>query len=323
MTGDKSGCGSLHSGEPNAVFTIQSRCRLRGFAADRCRQALLTSAIYQVPMRPCERFQLRIARAIFGAAILLSLGSAPLQAGTGTPENTTAEPGISDVPDAVEPPTLNAEKFPARAAIRAIIERETAITRLPADIADAVAFVESRYDSTVIGGVGEIGVMQVRPETAAMLGFRGTLAELATPEINIHYGVKYLSRAWRLAGGDLCRALMKYRAGHGEEVMSARSRIYCNRARNRLVAMNSALASPEALAAVGPLAEPEPAASAASATAVTSKPKPKAPIRPADVYASFRQGTAAASRAYWAAHEAKIRTIKARIESRWKRVASR
>jgi hypothetical protein len=275
-------------------------------------------------MRPCEGFQLRIACAIFGAGILLSLGPAPLQAGTPTPESATAKPEISEVPDAVEPATLNSEKFPARAAIRAIIERETAITRLPADIADAVAFVESRYDSTVVGGVGEIGVMQVRPETAAMLGFRGTLAELATPEINIHYGVKYLSRAWRLAGGDLCRALMKYRAGHGEEVMTARSRIYCNRARNRLVAMNSAFASPEALAAIGPVAEPAPpAASAASASAVAAKPKSKTPIRPTDVYASFRQGTAAASRAYWAAHEAKIRTIKARIESRWKRVASR
>jgi hypothetical protein len=133
--------------------------------------------------------------------------------------------------------------------------------------------------------------------------------------------VKYLSRAWRLAGGDLCRALMKYRAGHGEEVMTARSRIYCNRARNRLIAMNSAFASPEALAAIGPVVEPPPPA--ASVSAIGSKPKPKVPIRPADVYASFRQGTAAASRAYWAAHEAKIRAIKARIESRWKRVASR
>jgi hypothetical protein len=276
-------------------------------------------------MFPSDTFQLRIARASFaGAAILLSLASAPLQAGTGTPDRGTAEQGPSDVPDVPETPASNSERFPARAAIRAIIEREAASTRLPADIAEAVVFVESRYDSTVVGGVGEIGVMQVRPETAAMLGFRGTIAELATLEINIHYGVIYLSRAWRLAGGDLCRALMKYRAGHGEEIMSARSRIYCNRARNRLVAMNSVFASPEAVAAMAPLAAPGPAAVAAAPGAtVNSKPKSKAIIRPTDVYASLRQGTAAASRAYWAAHEARIRTIKAKIESRWKRVASR
>ena len=274
-------------------------------------------------MFPCDKSRLRIVRAIFaGAAILLSLASVPLQAGTGTPDRAAAEQETSDVTDAQEIPASNSQGFPARAAIRAIIERETASTRLPPDIAEAVVFVESRYDSTVVGGVGEIGVMQVRPETAAMLGFRGTTAELAKLEINIHYGVMYLSRAWRLAYGDLCRALMKYRAGHGEEIMSARSRIYCNRARNRLVAMNSAFASPDALAAMAPMVVPAPVAAPASAT-VNSKPKSKTTIRPKDVYASLRQGTPAASRAYWAAHEARIRTIKAQIESRWKRVASR
>jgi hypothetical protein len=96
--------------------------------------------------------------------------------------------------------------------------------------------VESNYDPSVIGGVGEIGLMQIRPGTAAMLGFRGSTEELAKPEINIHYGVAYLSKAWRLANGDLCRTLMKYRAGHGQEVMTPRSVNYCNRARNHLAA---------------------------------------------------------------------------------------
>lgn len=276
-------------------------------------------------MSRCDKFRPRIARATFaGGAILLSLASGPLQAGTGTPDRGNAEQGISDAPVAVEAPATNSDRFPARAAIRAIIERETASTRLPPDIAEAVAFVESRYDSTVVGGVGEIGVMQVRPETAAMLGFRGTTAELAKPDINIHYGVIYLSKAWRLTGGDLCRALMKYRAGHGEEIMTARSRIYCNRARNRLVALNSAFASPDAVAAIAPIAAPAAtAAPAAPTTTVNSKSKSKATVAPKNVYASLRQGTAAASRAYWAAHEARIRTIKARIETKWKRVASR
>ena len=93
-------------------------------------------------------------------------------------------------------------------------------TGLPADIADAVVQVESNYNPRVIGGVGEIGLMQIRPQTAAMLGFRGSAEDLAKPEVNIHYGVTYLSKAWRLANGDLCRTLMKYRAGHGEEVMT-------------------------------------------------------------------------------------------------------
>jgi hypothetical protein len=85
-----------------------------------------------------------------------------------------------------------------------------------------------------VGGVGEIGLMQVRPTTAAMLGFRGSHAELAEPEANIRYGVAYLAKAWRLAGGDLCRALMKYRAGHGEETITPLSAEYCRRAKVHL-----------------------------------------------------------------------------------------
>lgn len=220
---------------------------------------------------------------------------------------------------------LGAGETPAsRAAIRKIIERETARTNLPADIAEAVVFVESGYNPGTIGAVGEIGLMQVRPETAAMLGFRGHNAELAEPDINIHYGVLYLSRAWRLAGGDLCRALMKYRAGHDEESMTPRSQVYCNRARNRLVSMNSTSLGNQAAAVpdVAPAPTPAPAVSN-SARSQKSAHNQKRPAQPKDVYARYRQGTAVASRAYWAAQEARVRLIKARVEAKWKRIASR
>ncbi|QOZ75422.1 lytic transglycosylase domain-containing protein [Bradyrhizobium sp. CCBAU 53351] len=219
---------------------------------------------------------------------------------------------------------LGAGETPSsRALIRKIIERETAKTDLPADIAEAVVFVESGYNSAVIGSVGEIGLMQVRPETAAMLGFRGSDAELAEPDINIHYGVLYLSQAWRLAGGDICRALMKYRAGHGEEAMTPRSQVYCNRARNRLAALNSK--APEAAVATVPEPAPAPRPTPAAPAAVPAKRvnTSKVAAQPKTVYARYRQGTAAASRAYWAAHEARVSRIKARIEAKWKRVASR
>src|SRR5260370_1090494 len=162
-----------------------------------------------------------------------------------------------------------------------------------------------------MGGVGEIGLRQIRPETAAMLGFRGSAEDLAKPETNIHYGVTYLSKAWRLANGDLCRTLMKYRAGHGEEIMTARSVNYCNRALNHLAALGSPLATGHAT---------PPAIIPASVLAnIASKP---VPMSPKDVYTQYRQGTPAASRAFWAVHEARIRAIKARIEARWHRLAA-
>ena len=251
-----------------------------------------------------------------GLLVALTLAPAPLRAGG--PE--ADKPAVPDetTETTKTPSPGDSDSFPARAAVRALIEKETAKTKLPADIAEAVVFVESHYDPGTIGHVGEIGLMQVRPETAAMLGFKGTMAELAKPEINIHYGVMYLSEAWRLAQGDLCRALMKYRAGHGEETMTPRSVIYCNRARNRLMAMNSPFAAPGAVAVVTP-DDPAPAATPVAAKVEASK----APSRPADAYAGFKQGTQAASRAYWATHEARIRAINASIEAKWGRVASR
>jgi Transglycosylase SLT domain len=204
------------------------------------------------------------------------------EANTGTPGGAT-DPGSS------------------RKAYRALIQKEAEKNGLPADIAESVAAIESGYDPAAIGTVGEIGLMQVRPETAAMLGFKGDLTELARPEVNIHYGVAYLGRAWQLANGDLCRALMKYRAGHGEETMSALSVTYCGRARAHLAAMGSPFGAGVAIPFVfDPLLPRMPAA----------KRGPR--IR-----------TAAVSRAFWAAQEARVKAIRARIEAKWRRMASR
>jgi len=124
---------------------------------------------------------------------------------------------------------------------RAIIERESAAFGLPPALLDAVMAVESGYNPAVVGLDGEIGLMQLMPATARMLGFGGTEVELATPAINIHYGAKYLAGAWRLAREDLCTATMKYRAGHGETRFSFRSVDYCVRVRGHLAARGVAV----------------------------------------------------------------------------------
>jgi hypothetical protein len=230
-------------------------------------------------------------------------------AGTGSGSNAGGDDSkVTAEAKSLESVSAPRSKFIERSAIRALIEQETVKTNLPADIAEAVVFVESNYDASTVGSVGEIGLMQVRPETAAMIGFRGTAAELANPELNIHYGVIYLSQAWRLAHGDLCRALMKYRAGHGEEMMSPLSVTYCNRARSRLATMGSPYAGPGTWPAVAAAADTRPS---------------RQLVRSMDVYATYRRGTPAASRAFWAAHEARVRAITARIEFKWRRVASR
>jgi len=101
---------------------------------------------------------------------------------------------------------------------------------VPPALADAVAIVETGYTPGSVGSSGEIGMMQVMPATARMLGFAGTTSALFDPATNIHYGVTYLARAWAASGGDACRALMKYRAGVGEDGFSPLSIQYCHRA---------------------------------------------------------------------------------------------
>lgn len=138
-----------------------------------------------------------------------------------------------------------------------ILTRHAEQTGLPPAIADAVIRVESSFNPHAVGGVGEVGLMQVRPETAAMLGFSGGVTDLFEPETNILYGVRYLARAWQLAQGDVCRALMKYRAGWGNETMTPLSVEYCRRAKGHLAAIGSPLAggavpSPDAPGANAP-----------------------------------------------------------------------
>lgn len=246
-------------------------------------------------------------------------------------DSSQAAPGLRE-PSAPPPPLIDAiqpvrplpdgakpdlPRPSSRAAIRTVLEREALKVGLPADIAEAVVQVESSFNPSVIGTVGEIGLMQVRPSTAAMLGFRGTPDELAQPDTNIHYGVVYLAKAWRIANGDLCRALMKYRAGHGEETMTALSVRYCERARSYLAALGSPYAGPDP--PLPKVLQPTPAAVGPIAAAAS----PAALPAPKTVYARFRQGTAAASKAYWQAQEARVRMITARLRAKWHRVALR
>jgi hypothetical protein len=158
-------------------------------------------------------------------------------------EATDSSPRTPAAPSA-DAPRANAESIAkreaptpdARSSYRGLIEKEAAQAGLAAEIAEAVMAVESGYNPDAIGGAGEIGLMQILPSTARMLGFGGTAADLAVPETNIHYGVTYLAQAWRLAAGDLCTAVMKYRAGHGETRFSFLSVNYCLAVRSKLVA---------------------------------------------------------------------------------------
>jgi hypothetical protein len=172
-----------------------------------------------------------------------------------------------------------------------LIIREAGRTGLDPALIDAVMAIESNYQVNTMGAAGEIGLMQVLPSTAKLLGFRGNDAELAEPATNIRLGVTYLAGAWNRAHGDLCRSLMKYRAGHGEEQMTALSIEYCRRAREHLGHQNRRVT--EATVIRQPL----------DVQVVT----PNIP----SVERHLR------GRAFWAAHEARVKAMTALVHQRW------
>ncbi|MGI9371872.1 MAG: lytic transglycosylase domain-containing protein [Hyphomicrobiales bacterium] len=121
-----------------------------------------------------------------------------------------------------------------KSSFQKIAKREAVRQGVPYELVDAVMFVESRYKKSARGAAGEVGLMQIMPPTARLLGFKGTRAQLEHPENNIRLGTNYLASAWRKGGKDICTAVMKYRAGHGESRFSVRSVEYCKKVRKRL-----------------------------------------------------------------------------------------
>ncbi len=110
-----------------------------------------------------------------------------------------------------------------------IIRRHAKANGVPYALARAVVQVESGFRPKARGSVGEVGLMQLRKNTARGVGYRGSTRALYVPETNIKYGMRYLGKAYRLGGRSTCGAILKYNAGHGAKRMNPVSRRYCNK----------------------------------------------------------------------------------------------
>ncbi len=100
---------------------------------------------------------------------------------------------------------------------------------VPESLAHAVVKIESNYRPNARGRHGEIGLMQIKPATARMMGYRGSAKGLYDPDTNIKYGMKYLAAAHELGGGSTCGTILKYNAGHGAKRMNPISKAYCGK----------------------------------------------------------------------------------------------
>lgn len=98
---------------------------------------------------------------------------------------------------------------------------------VPPALAHAVIRVESNYRPNVTGRAGEVGLMQIKPATARMMGYSGSAKGLYDPETNIRFGMKYLAKAQSVGDGTTCGTILKYNAGHGAKRMNPISANYC------------------------------------------------------------------------------------------------
>jgi soluble lytic murein transglycosylase-like protein len=114
--------------------------------------------------------------------------------------------------------------------IKAIVARHAAANGVPFSLADAVVRVESRYNPRA-SNAGNYGLMQIRHQTARGMGYSGSAGGLLDAETNARYGMKYLAMAYKMAGGDTCRTIMKYQSGHMATRMSGANRTYCAKVR--------------------------------------------------------------------------------------------
>lgn len=109
------------------------------------------------------------------------------------------------------------EPPPARAGGPAEIDRLIADYArrydVPEDLVHRVVQRESGYNPSARNGP-YMGLMQIHPQTARTMGFRGDPRELLDAETNLRYAVKYLRGAWLVAGGDRDAAVMWYARGY-------------------------------------------------------------------------------------------------------------
>jgi hypothetical protein len=95
-------------------------------------------------------------------------------------------------------------------------------------LALAIAYQESRFNPKAPrGSSGEVGLMQIKPSTAAELGF--TMKDILDPDKNIQAGIAYLKQALDVTGNDIRLAPIYYNGGPGTFGKFARGEDYDKR----------------------------------------------------------------------------------------------
>lgn len=116
----------------------------------------------------------------------------------------------------------------------ASIEKYARANGVPVALALAVVRIESNYNPRARGRAGEIGLMQIKLQTARGMGYSGSASALYDPNTNLQWGMKYLAGAYKLSGGDTCGTIMRYQGGHYARRMSKVAVSYCGKVKRHM-----------------------------------------------------------------------------------------
>jgi len=97
--------------------------------------------------------------------------------------------------------------------LRLLINQYADHYQVPRQLVHKVVQRESDYRPGARNGP-YYGMMQILPETARGMGFRGQSSDLLDAETNLTWAVKYLRGAWLVSDGDMDEAVMWYARGY-------------------------------------------------------------------------------------------------------------
>jgi len=132
---------------------------------------------------------------------LMTLAAAALVSACGRKSTSVSTVGRSDL-------------FPGETPqMRALVRKYAAIHEIPESLLHRVIQRESNYNPGARNGP-YYGLMQIHPQTARTMGYRGEPSGLLDAETNLQYAGKYLRGAWLVSGGNQERAVMWYAKGY-------------------------------------------------------------------------------------------------------------
>ncbi len=97
--------------------------------------------------------------------------------------------------------------------VRRLINKYADLYDVPHSLVHRVVQRESDYNPKARNGP-YYGMMQILPQTATTMGFRGKPEDLLDADTNLKYGVKYLRGAYLVADGDQAEAVGWYARGY-------------------------------------------------------------------------------------------------------------